>query len=89
MSMKIGFDYYVELEDAKLRPVFVKPYKISALRAVENGKRTRITFWDGYSILVEGSITTICEKLFNPIKKYQRGDVRLSLAWQEKTCFEW
>lgn len=89
MSMKIGFDYYVELEDAKLRPVFVKPSKISELRAVENGKRTRITFWDGYSILVEGSITTICEKLFNPIKKYQREPNIASLAWQEKTCFEW
>lgn len=89
MSMKIGFDYYVELEDAKLSPVFVKPSKISALRAVENGKRTRITFLDGYSILVEGSITTICEKLFNPIKKYQREPNIASLAWQEKTCFEW
>lgn len=87
--MKLGFDYYVELEDTKGRPVFVKPSKISGLRAVENGKRTRITFWDGYSILVEGSITTICEKLFNPIKKYQREPNIASLAWQEKTCFEW
>ena len=89
MSMKIGFDYYVEQEDAKHMPVFVKPSNISALRAVENGKRTQITFWDGYSILVEGSITTICEKLFNPIKKYQREPNIASLAWQEKTCFEW
>lgn len=87
--MKLGFDYYVELEDTKHMPVFVKPSKIMALRAVENGKRTRITFWDGNSILVEGSITTTCEKLFNPIKKYQREPTIASLAWQEKTCFEW
>lgn len=87
--MKLGFDYYVELEDTAHRPVFVKPSKISGIRAVENGKRTRITFWDGYSILVEGSITTIFEKLFNPIKKYQREPNIASLAWQEKTCFEW
>lgn len=87
--MKLGFDYYVELEDTKSMPVFVKPSAISALRAVENGKRTRITLWDGYSILVEGSITTICEKLFNPIKKNQREPNITSLAWQEKTCFEW
>ena len=87
--MKLGFDYYVELEDTKHKPVFVKPSKVMALRAVENGKNTRITFWDGNSVLVKGSITSICEELFNPIKKYQREPNIVSLAWQEKTCFEW
>lgn len=67
--MLIGFDYYVELESAKHVPVFVKPSKIRGLLCVENGKRTRITFWDGNSYLVEGSITKVAETLFNPQKK--------------------
>lgn len=87
--MKLGFDYYVELEDTKGRPVFVKPSKISALRAVENGKRTRITFWDGNSYLVEGSITKVAETLFNPQKKIDRGSKVPAIEWQEKSCFEW
>lgn len=67
--MLIGFDYYVELESARHVPVFIKPSKIRGMLAVENGKRTRITFWDGNSYLVEGSITKVAETLFNPQKK--------------------
>ena len=87
--MLIGFDYYVELESAKHIPVFVKPSKIRGMLAVEIGKRTRITFWDGNSYLVEGSITKVAETLFNPQKKIDRGSKVPAIEWQEKSCFEW
>ena len=87
--MLIGFDYYVELESAKHVPVFVKPSKIRGLLCVDNGKRTRITFWDGNSYLVEGSITKVAEMLFNPQKKIDRGSKVPAIEWHEKSCFEW
>lgn len=85
------FELVVELTDARTNlPIYVKPSKVSAVRAVENGKNTRVYFWNGYTILAKGGILTVAGKIFNA--KYYKADREVpvtSLPLMEKTCFEW
>lgn len=71
-------------------PVYVKPLNIMGMRAVSNGQAVRLSYWDGGTVLVKGSVPVVCDQLFN--HKYWKASRETQVPtaeWQEKTCFEW
>ena len=62
----MNFDRIVVLENAlNQEEILVKPAKIRGMISVNNGRDTRLTFWDGNSVLVSGSIPVVAYKLFS------------------------
>lgn len=68
-------------------PIIIIPGKVRGLLAVDNGRNTRITYWDGNSRLVEGTIHRVAEHLFG--SKKDQGTTVTALQQKERTCFDW